>query len=293
MPDGNEPRISVVLPCKNEAAGLGALIDQIQTKVSQAEVLLVDDGSTDGSGDIAEQHGARCIRHPYSKGNGAAVKSGARAAKGEIIVFMDADGQHNPDDISRLVSRIDAGYDLVIGARDRASHASRARAWANAWFNASATLMSGYRIEDLTSGFRAVRASNFRRFLYLLPNGFSYPTTSTMAFYRAGFSVGFEPIRARKRAGKSHVLPLRDGSRFVMIILKIGTLFAPMRLFLPIAASLFVTGAGYYAYTYAVMTRFTNMSAVLFLSALFVLLIGLVSEQVSSLHYRGIDDQER
>jgi glycosyltransferase involved in cell wall biosynthesis len=225
-------------------------------------------------------------------GNGAAVKSGARKATGDVIVFMDADGQHDPTDIPRLLAKLDEGFYMVVGARKSSSHASLGRRFANGFYNRLASMMTGYRIEDLTSGFRAVRARRFRKFLYLLPNGFSYPTTSTMAFFRAGFPVAYVPIKAGKREGKSKIKLLKDGTRFFIIILKIGALFSPMRFFLPISTFLFSAGAGLYGYTYYTQGRFTNMSLLLFMSALFTFLIGILSEQISSLHYRGLEDDQ-
>lgn len=290
MADFDDAEVSVVIPCRNEARALPVLLERIRRVLPGAEILVVDDGSTDGSHAICAEHGVRCVRHPYRKGNGAAIKTGARAAFGKVIVFMDGDGQHSPEDVPRLIELISRGYDLAVGARQPGSHASWLRGRVNAFYNRFASAMTGYEIRDLTSGFRAVRAEHFRRVLYLLPNGFSYPTTSTMAFYRYGLSVGFVPVTAQKRIGKSHIHPIRDGFRFIIIILKVGTLFSPMRLFLPISAFLFLLGFGYYLYTYFVFGRFTNMGAVMFLSALFVMLIGLVSEQIGALHYRGMDE---
>jgi len=281
--------VSVVIPCRNEAESLRSLLPRIKQAIPGGEILVVDDGSSDESVGVCSEHKVRCIRHPYSKGNGAAIKTGARSASGRLLLFMDADGQHDPDDIPRLLDLMDQGYDLAIGARSPDAHASWQRGVANRGFNRLASLMTGYHIPDLTSGFRAVRADYFRKILYLLPNGFSYPTTSTMAFYRSGFSVGFIPVQARGRIGNSHINPLKDGLRFLIIILKIGVLFSPMKMFLPIAALLFFSGCGYYIYTYVLYGRFTNMVAVLFLSSLFVLLIGFVSEQISALHYRTMD----
>jgi glycosyltransferase involved in cell wall biosynthesis len=222
-------------------------------------------------------------------GNGAAIKSGTRAATGKVILFMDADGQHDPRDIEKMVKKYNDGYDMVVGARNLKSHASFVRQIANRFFNRLASLMTGFKVEDLTSGFRIVNARKFRRFLYLLPNGFSYPTTSTMAFFRSGYSVGYIPIAGRKREGKSKIRLLHDGLRFIVIILKIGALFSPMRLFLPISFLLFLVGSLYYGYTYYTSGRFTNMSAVIILSSLTSFLIGIVSEQISSLHYRISD----
>jgi glycosyltransferase involved in cell wall biosynthesis len=226
-------------------------------------------------------------------GNGAAIKTGARHATGEILVFMDGDGQHDPADIPRLLAKLDEGYDMVVGARQADTHGSLHRRLANQFYNRLASWMTGYLIEDLTSGFRAVRARHFRKFLYLLPNGFSYPTTSTMAFFRSGFPVAYVPIRAAQRTGKSHIKLLRDGARFFIIILKIGALFSPMRFFLPLSLLFFFTALSYYGYTYATMGRFTNMTAVLLIYSLTLFVIGLVSEQVSALHYKGAEDDQR
>lgn len=283
------PSISIVIPAKNEAQSLVTLLPQIKTLLPQAEILVINDGSTDNTAQVAEELGATVISHPYSMGNGAAVKSGARNANGEITVFMDADGQHKPADIPLLLEKLADGYDMVVGARNPKSHASWWRRWANGFYNRFASFMTDQRIEDLTCGFRAVKTEKFRKFLYLLPNGFSYPTTSTMAFFRSGFPVGYVPIHAHKRLGKSHIRLLKDGLRFLIIILRVGTLFSPMKLFFPISLSVFATGLAYYSYTYFTADRFTNMGAVLMLSSLIIMLIGMLSEQISSLHYKNVE----
>ncbi|MEJ2609832.1 MAG: glycosyltransferase family 2 protein [Candidatus Thiodiazotropha sp.] len=285
--------VSVILPCRNEALGLGVLLKKIESILPQAEILVVDDGSTDDSVKVCRANQVTVVSHPYGMGNGAAIKTGTRHAKGDLLVFMDADGQHNPEMIPALLKKLEEGYDMVVGARRPDTHASIFRRFANFIYNKLASLMTGYVIQDLTSGFRVVRARHFIKFLYLLPNGFSYPTTSTMAFFRSGLPVGYLPIEAAARQGKSHIKLFKDGFRFFVIILKIGSLFSPMRLFLPIATLLFVVGLGYYGYTYFMYQRFTNMSALVILSSLLTLLIGLISEQISSLHYRGIDDDAR
>lgn len=282
--------ISLVIPARNEAIGLNALIPHILSLGLVSEIIVVNDGSIDDTLVVCQNYCVRVISHPYPKGNGAAIKTGARAAKGDVIVFMDADGQHKPEDMPALISKFDEGYDMVVGARQSGSQAGIHRAVANDIFSRFASWMVMQPIADLTSGFRVVRASKFRQFLYLLPNGFSYPTTITMSFFRAGYSVAYVPIHAPKRAsGKSHIHPLRDGLRFLLIIIKIGTLFSPQKLFLPISAGFFITGCAYYLYTYLTAGRFTNMSALLFISAVFTFLIGIVSEQISALHYKNID----
>ena len=278
--------ISIVLPAKNEAAALQGVLPRLRAARPDDEIIVVDDGSSDDTAVVARAAGARVVSSPYSMGNGAAIKRGARAARGEVIVFMDADGQHDPAHIERLLQRLDQGYDMVVGARDWSGQAGVGRGLANALYNRLASWMTGLRIQDLTSGFRAVRAERFREFLHLLPNGFSYPTTSTMAFCRSAYPIAFEPIAVAKRIGKSHLRPLGDGVHFLLIIFKIATLYSPLKLFLPASLGFFLLGVGYYGYTFATQHRFTNMSALLFSASVIIFLIGLVSEQITALTYR-------
>ncbi|XID75169.1 glycosyltransferase family 2 protein [Alkanindiges sp. WGS2144] len=275
-----------MLPAKNESEAIETTIQDIVKLAIAHEIIVVNDGSTDSTAEIARQAGAKVLNHPYSKGNGAAIKSGARAATGDVIVFMDADGQHDPQDVPRLLEKINQGYDLVVGARQKGSQASLGRGVANKLYNNLATYMTEHQVEDLTSGFRAVRADEFREFLYLLPNGFSYPTTSTMAFFRAGYSVTYVPIHAAKRIGKSHINPIKDGVRFFLIIFKIATLFSPLKMFLPIAVVLFLMATGWYGYTLWDAGRFTNMSALLYTGSVMIFLMGLISEQITALMYK-------
>jgi glycosyltransferase involved in cell wall biosynthesis len=279
-------RISVILPAKNEAEGLQRTLPVLRERFPDAEVIVVDDGSTDATAGVAAGHGARVLSSPYSMGNGAAIKRGARAANGDILVFMDADGQHDPALIQQLLDKLDAGFDMAVGARDSSGQANAGRGAANAFYNRLASWMTGHRIADLTSGFRAVRADRFREFLHLLPNGFSYPTTSTMAFFRSAYPVAYVSIPVAKRIGtSSHIRPLRDGLRFLLIIFKIATLYSPLKLFAPASLMFGLLGLGYYGYTFSTEHRFTNMSALLLSASVIVFLIGLVSEQITSLTY--------
>jgi glycosyltransferase involved in cell wall biosynthesis len=281
--------LSIVIPARNEAAALRVLLPEVRRCCPDAELIVVDDGSTDDSAAIAEAAGARVVRQPYSMGNGAAIKAGARAVQGRVIVFMDGDGQHRAADIATLLAELRNGHSMVVGARTARAHANVLRWAANAFYNQLASWMTGRRIPDLTSGFRAVDAARFREFLHLLPNGFSYPTTITMAFLRAGYPVQYLPVQVERRIGTSHIRPLRDGLRFVVIIFRIGTLYSPLKIFVPAGAVLFLGGAVNYLNTWLSQGRFTNMSALLFIASLLVFLIGLVSEQITALMYQRRD----
>ena len=281
-----QSRVSFVLPAKNEAGGLGQVLPALRRLYPRSEIIVVDDGSSDDTVAVCKDAGVKVISHPYSQGNGAAIKTGARAASGDVIVFMDADNQHRPEDAQSLLDGIASGYDMVVGARDGEGQASLARHVGNVVYNRFASWMVDQPIADLTSGFRAVRSERFREFLYLLPNGFSYPTSITMAFFRSGYSVSYVAVDVGRRTGRSHLRPLQDGIRFLLIILRIATLYSPLKLFLPVSLAFFCTGLGYYLYTYVNFERFTNMSALLFINSVLVFLIGLVSEQITMLIFK-------
>ncbi len=283
--------LSIIIPAKNESVGLGLFLQSVRGKYQDAEIIVVDDGSDDQTSAIAIAAGCRTIRHPYSKGNGAAIKTGARHASGDILVFMDGDGQHRPEDIPRLLAKLDEGYDMVVGARDGAGQANFHRGVANGFYNRLASWMVGHQVKDLTSGFRAVQREKFLEFMYLLPNGFSYPTTITMAFFRAGYAVTYEPIdvQPRMQGTESHIRLLRDGVRFLLIIFKIGTLYSPLKLFAPVALIHAFIGAGYYAFTFLSYGRLSLATIFLLSSSVTIFLIGLVSEQITQLMYRPME----
>mgnify|MGYP000170962526 CR=1 FL=1 len=283
---GYSKKISIVIPAKNEAGALSNLLPAIKKIMPDAEIIVVNDGSTDNTSEVCLKNEVEEVLHIYSKGNGSAVKSGARKARGSIIVFMDGDGQHKPEDIPRLLGRYQEGYDLVVGCRDSKSQASFGRLAANRIYNKLASWMVGHNVKDLTSGFRVVNAEKFKEFIYLLPNGFSYPTTSTMAFFRAGYSVCYEPIIAEKREGKSHINLVKDGVRFLLIIFKVGILYSPLKIYFPLAVLFAVMAGSYYGYTLFEYGRLTNMSVILFVSSIITFLFGLLSEQVTSLMYK-------
>jgi len=279
-------KISVVIPARNEQDTIAELVGGLLKDISPSEVIVVNDGSTDDTAERARGAGATVLDHPYSKGNGASIKTGARHASGEVLVFMDGDGQHRPEHVKPLLEKFAEGYDLVIGERNLGGQASIFRAMANMFYNKLASWITGQPIRDLTSGLRVVDRVKFSEFLYLLPNGFSYPTTSTMAFLKMGYSVTFLPFKVLARqGGKSHISLIKDGARFLLIIFRVGTLYSPLKLFAPISLGFFLVGLSYYGYTYTNYGRFTNMSALLFVTSILTFLIGLVSEQITSLLY--------
>ena len=270
----------------NEAHSVGRVVTDLRAAAVWQQVLVVDDGSSDDTGALAQTAGAEVVRHPYNKGNGASVKTGIRHATGAFVLIIDADGQHRPADAVRLVSSL-AEYDLVVGARTLASHAGWRRRIGNRLLNALAGYLADRPIPDLTSGFRAARRECLLEFLHLLPNGFSTPTTTTLAFLKAGYNVRFEPIDADRRAGVSKIRLGRDGPRFFLILLKVMTIFSPLRIFAPISAAAVAAGAGYAAWTIVTQSHVTNSSVLLIVLGVVVFLIGLVSEQVASLRFEG------
>src|SRR5213593_1519729 len=287
MTDASGPAdTSIVIPAYNEAAAIGAVVRDLTASAPWREVLVVDDGSTDDTGVQAAAAGARVIRHPYNKGNGAAVKTGIRHTTGALVLIIDADGQHAPGDAVRLVSLLGA-YDLVVGARSRQSQATAARRLGNTLLNGIASYLTEQWIPDLTSGFRAARRECLVEFLHLLPNGFSTPTTTTLAFMKAGYSVRFEPVEAARRQGESKIRLGPDGVSFLLILLKVITIFSPLRIFLPISAAAFAVGAAYALWTIVTQSHVTNSSVLLILFSVVVLLVGLISEQISSLRFEG------
>lgn len=276
---------SIVIPAKNEEISLKSLLPTIRSLYPDITLIIVDDGSTDDTAKIAKNYGAVVVSHPYSMGNGAAIKSGARTCKTDNIIFMDADGQHDPKLIEKLIEKLNSGYDMVVGARTSKSQANIFRGIGNKTYNFIASKVTCHNIQDLTSGFRAVKKDLFNRYLYLLPNGFSYPTTITMAFFRSGFSVSYEPIEVHKRIGKSHINLFRDGLRFLVIIIKIASLYSPLKVFTPVALITSLLGLINYAYTYISDERFTNMSALLLIAAIIIFMLGLLAEQITVLTY--------
>jgi glycosyltransferase involved in cell wall biosynthesis len=278
--------VSIVIPAFNEADAIATVVAELRAAGPWHEILVVDDGSSDETSARAAAAGAKVIRHPYNKGNGASVKSGIRSATGEFILIIDGDGQHRPEDARRLVARL-GEYDLVIGARSAATQATHARRYGNGVLNWLAGYLTDREIPDLTSGFRAARREHLREFIHLLPNGFSTPTTTTLAFIKAGYNVGFEPVEARQRLGESKIKLARDGTKFLMIILRIVTIFSPLRVFLPVSAASFAVGTAYAVWTIFTQSHVTNSSVLLIILAVIVFLVGLVSEQISALRFEG------
>lgn len=284
--ESDAPPLSIIIPALNEAKTLAEVLPELRASFPEAEIIVVNDGSTDGTEAVCEVNGCRCVNNPYRMGNGASIKRGVRAASGAILAMMDGDGQHRAQELAKLWVRFrKEDLDMIVGARSAGDQASSSRRFGNFVFNRLATWMTGRNVRDLTSGMRITRAHRFREFLHLLPNGFSYPTTCTMAFFRSGYTVAYEPIRVAARHGSSHLRIGREGVRFLMIIFKIGAFYSPLKLFVPISAFLFASATLLYAMTYIESGRFTNMSALLYMTSLLTFLIGIVSEQITGLMF--------
>jgi glycosyltransferase involved in cell wall biosynthesis len=281
----DKTEVSIIIPAYNEAQSIGDLVSKIVELYPEFEVLVINDGSTDDTADAAKNAGAKVHTHPYNIGNGAAIKSGIRIASGDILIFMDGDGQHDPEDIEKILNYF-PNYDMVVGARSRGNQTSLGRAFGNKIYNRLASYVTKFTIQDLTSGFRVIKSDIAHKFLYLLPNTYSYPTTLTLSVLRSGRPLKYIPIKVKERkSGKSNINIFKDGIRFFMIIVKICTLFSPFRIFLPVSFLLFITGLTYYLYTFFAWGRFTNMSALLFTTSIIIFMIGLVSEQICQMRF--------
>jgi len=281
----NKTEVSIIIPSYNEADSIGYVVEGIKNLHPDFEVIVVNDGSTDDTGKVAKEAGAIVYSHPYNIGNGAAVKSGIRIASGEILVFMDGDGQHDPKDIEKLIEHFPA-FDMVVGARAKGHQASWGRALGNWIYNWMASYVAKFSVKDLTSGFRAIKSEMAHDFLYLLPNTYSYPTTLTLGVLRSGRSLRYVPVNTQSRKkGKSKIRIFRDGIKFFLIITKICTLYSPLRVFLPISLIMFILGLSYYLYTFIAWGRFTNMSALLFTTSVLIFMMGLISEQICQMRF--------
>ena len=281
----NAQKVSVIIPAFNEEKTIGDIVNRIRGYLPESEIIVINDGSEDDTAKVAQDSGAIVFSHPYNIGNGAAIKSGIRTATGEVLVFMDGDGQHDPADIDSMLKHFPE-YDMVVGARSGAGQASIGRAFGNTLYNWFASYVTKFAVKDLTSGFRAVKSDIARSFLYLLPNTYSYPTTITLGVLRNGNSVKYLPIKTKKRLqGKSHIRLFHDGVRFFMIITRIATMYSPMRVFLPVSFTLFALGMLRYIYTLITEGRFTNMSAFFFVSSVTIFMMSLISEQVCQMRY--------
>jgi len=288
----NDKKISVIIPAYNEASTIGAIVLKIKSLYPDFEIIVINDGSVDDTAAIAKDAGAHVYSHPYNIGNGAAIKTGIRIASGDILVFLDGDNQHNPEDIAKLLRYI-PDYDMVVGSRSNGHQASLGRTFGNTAYNWLASYVAKFYIPDLTSGFRAIKADIARNFLYLLPNTYSYPSTLTLGALRSGRSVKYMPINVLKRiTGKSEISPFKDGVRFLMIIIKICTLYSPLRVFLPVSFGLFVLGLSYYMFTYLSSGRFSNMSLLLFTTSIIIFMMGLVSEQICQMRFERSEGEK-
>lgn len=276
--------VSIVIPAYNEESSITELIKRIFAVSKDFELIVSSDGSTDATVRLAKDAGAIVVEHPYNVGNGAAVKDGALRATRDYIVFMDADLQHQPDDVVQLLQYLPE-YDMVIGARTKESMTDLHRNIGNKILIKIAENISGHKINDLTSGFRAVKKELFLKFMHLYPLRYSYPTTSTLAFLSAGYFVKYVPLSSiQKRIhGESNIRPLKDGMRFIHIILRVIMTFHPMKIFLPITLTLFLGGIAVSVYQLLQVGGIRSSSIILLLSSVIVFLNGMLAEQISQI----------
>ena len=282
--------VTIVIAAFNEGMTIGGVVERTRAVCPDAEILVVDDASSDDTADQAEAAGARVIRRPYNLGQGAGIKTGVRAATGDVVVLLDGDGQHDPADIPRLLEPIGA-YDLVIGQRDRAGQQNTVRWLGNSALNRLGSYLVGIQMRDLTSGFRAMRRNVMLDVLHLLPNQYSWSTTSALAFAKAGFHVCFEPIVVRRReTGKSSQKLMRNGIRFLLIMLRVSTLFSPLRIFFPMFVLLQLLALVGYIWSVAAGSPKLHLppsTVMFFLGGLLVFAFGLISEQIAHLRFRS------
>ena len=297
MADNSEnkriPALTVIVPIYNERERVIDTLSRILAVPLDTEVLAVDDCSSDGSSELVEQFAkehpsVRVFHHPYNMGNGATVKTGLRNARAPFVMIADADGQHPPEEIPRFFEKVQ-DYDLVVGQRATGTEATLFRNFGNWVFNTFASYVAGCRIPDLTCGMRAMKRDIALEFIDLFPNGFSLSATSTLSVIKAGYSIAWIPIKSPKRAGKSKIRPLTDGSKFLLIIVRIAVFFKPLRVFLPI--SLFALFLGILDFTVTVISEgrihISPFAGLMFQSFLLIFLMGLMSEQIANLRFSG------
>jgi glycosyltransferase involved in cell wall biosynthesis len=297
-PAGQAPRewpftTSVVIPAYNEGPRVGAIVRAIRERLPQAEIIVVDDASGDDTSAQAAAAGARVITRPHNVGNGAGVKTGVRAASGEVVVVMDADGQHDPDDLPRLLDHV-GRYDMVVATRlDRESQENAVRWLGNGAVNAFGSYLVGMPMLDLTSGYRAFKREVLLEFLHLLPNSFGWPNTSAMALAKAGYHIRFEPVAMRRRqGGRSTQKLFKNGIRNLLIMLRMVSLFAPLRVYFPVALAMFALSLLAYVASVAVngvWLKIPNATAALFVGGIVVFMFGLLAEQIAGLRFQRRD----
>lgn len=274
--------VSIVIPAYQERAAIGDVVSAVLKVVAslscEYEVIVVDDGSTDGTGDAARKAGAHVLVHPYNKGYGASLKTGIRFASNRTVIFLDADGQHDPDDIPRLLAGR-TGFDMVVGARKGMAGSPLWRQPGKLFLKWLVNNLTGHSIPDFNSGYRALDREMALRFLPIMPDGFSFSTTSTIAAFKGGYLVQYLPIQVAKRIGTSTVTAA-DGFRTIMLIIRLVTLFAPLRVFLPISAVTFLIGLIFTVYGYVHTGEASVKGLISLLAAVQFFLFGVMVDQV-------------
>jgi glycosyltransferase involved in cell wall biosynthesis len=278
--------VSIVIPAYNEGEAIGETLTDLFSVIGEStrryEVIVIDDGSADDTGAMAESNGARVVRHRKNKGYGAALKTGVLASQAEIVVFYDADNQFDPKDIERIVEEA-KDADAVLGARTSKSYAPFSRKGGKKLLSWLANYLSRQKIPDLNCGLRAIHRDVLLGYLHLLPNGFSASTTTTLVLLREGYDVKFVPITVKKRIGKSTVRPLQDGMDTALLVVRLTTLLDPFRVFGPMSFFFFVFGC-VWGLRYLIHGKGLSIASLfLLVSSVIIFFFGLVADQVASL----------
>ncbi|MCX6175432.1 MAG: glycosyltransferase family 2 protein [Ignavibacteriales bacterium] len=282
--------LTVIIPVYNEETAIEKTLMEltIYSEKNNWEVLVVNDGSTDNTKNILNSiYSIKVIYHPYNKGYGAALKAGIKNATTDLICFYDADGQHNPNDVEQLILNLD-NYDMLVGERQKDSHKEWVRRPGKWLLSKVANFLTGRKIPDLNSGLRLVKRNVILKLLHLFPDGFSFSTTSTIAFLNLGLNVGYYPIKTNKRIGKSSVRQLKHGSNVLLLILRLIILFNPLKVFVPISFLIFMLGIIYEVMQGIVMIesgheRLIPGAFFLMITGILIFFFGLVVDQVSEM----------
>jgi glycosyltransferase involved in cell wall biosynthesis len=277
-----QSNISIIIPAFNEEEVIGSVVQSIHSAFPDSEIIVVNDGSTDNTAAELSKSGVIILNHDLNRGYGASLKTGARAARRDYVLFCDGDGQHSVEDVRRLMNECD-GYDLVVGARKSDSHRPFLRRPGKFVMRKYSEFLAGTKIPDLNSGLRIFKRDTLMRYLHLMPDGFSFSTTSTFTMIKSNRKYKYIPITVQKRIGKSSVRQLKHGPQALMLMLRLAVLFEPLKLFLWIAGILFILSLASLAIDMCSAGGFSDTTVILSIATIIIFMSGLLCDQVSAM----------